>query len=155
MSHSQICYEELSLKHAWLNLWDKHMTTGRINQVFTWRFTPTGQEKHLGVEQPMSPEVTLCSLEYSLPRAWKSTLGSRTTNFAIRKLSAHLNTPSRGPGKALSGVEQQMSPKVLFRMRHTSPDKAPNAAYSTDCTKYKSGAAQSLPAEGSVPQLPD
>ena len=21
--------------HAWLNLWDKHMTTGRINQVFT------------------------------------------------------------------------------------------------------------------------
>jgi len=21
------------LRHAWLNLWDKHMTTGRINQV--------------------------------------------------------------------------------------------------------------------------
>ena len=40
MSHSQICYEELSLKHAWLNLWDKHMTTGRINQVFTWLLTP-------------------------------------------------------------------------------------------------------------------
>ena len=40
MSHSQICYEELSLKHAWLNLWDKHMTTGRINQVFTSLLTP-------------------------------------------------------------------------------------------------------------------
>ena len=23
----------LILRHAWLNLWDKHMTTGRINQV--------------------------------------------------------------------------------------------------------------------------
>ena len=34
MSHSQICYEKLNLRHAWLNLWDKHMTTGRINQVF-------------------------------------------------------------------------------------------------------------------------
>ena len=33
MSHSQICHEELILGHAWLNLWDKHMTTGRINQV--------------------------------------------------------------------------------------------------------------------------
>ena len=25
--------EMLILRHAWLNLWDKHMTTGRINQV--------------------------------------------------------------------------------------------------------------------------
>jgi hypothetical protein len=24
------------LRHAWLNLWDKHMTTGRINQVTSW-----------------------------------------------------------------------------------------------------------------------
>ena len=24
---------KLILRHAWLNLWDKHMTTGRINQV--------------------------------------------------------------------------------------------------------------------------
>jgi hypothetical protein len=26
-------YKLLILRHAWLNLWDKHMTTGRINQV--------------------------------------------------------------------------------------------------------------------------
>ena len=26
-------YSLLILRHAWLNLWDKHMTTGRINQV--------------------------------------------------------------------------------------------------------------------------
>ena len=26
-------YKVFILRHAWLNLWDKHMTTGRINQV--------------------------------------------------------------------------------------------------------------------------
>ncbi len=30
MSHSQF---RMILRHAWLSLWDKHMTTGRINQV--------------------------------------------------------------------------------------------------------------------------
>ena len=33
MSHSQFRSKKLILRHAWLNLWDKHMTTGRINQV--------------------------------------------------------------------------------------------------------------------------
>ena len=33
MSHSQFHYLKLILRHAWLNHWDKHMTTGRINQV--------------------------------------------------------------------------------------------------------------------------
>src|SRR5436190_3855727 len=34
MSHSQFHSLNLFiLTHAWLNLWDKHMTTGRINQV--------------------------------------------------------------------------------------------------------------------------
>ena len=37
MSHSQ--FHRINwfiLGHAWLNLWDKHMTTGRINQVSTF-----------------------------------------------------------------------------------------------------------------------
>ena len=29
-------YNWFILRHAWLNLWDKHMTTGRINQVTTF-----------------------------------------------------------------------------------------------------------------------
>ena len=36
MSHPQFHSTKLLiLRHAWLNLWDKHMTTGRINQVTT------------------------------------------------------------------------------------------------------------------------
>jgi hypothetical protein len=31
------CIKMFILRHAWLNLWNKHMTTGRINQVtFVW-----------------------------------------------------------------------------------------------------------------------
>ena len=38
MSHSQFhSIRVLILRHAWLNLLDKHMTTGRINQVTTLR----------------------------------------------------------------------------------------------------------------------
>ena len=39
MSHSQFHSTKLFiLRHAWLNLWDKHMTTGRINQVTIFCF---------------------------------------------------------------------------------------------------------------------
>ena len=33
MSRSQFQSKRFILRHAWLNLWDKRMTTGRINQV--------------------------------------------------------------------------------------------------------------------------
>ena len=42
MSHSQFHSTNLFiLRHAWLNLWDKHMTTGRINQVTTFQLRRT------------------------------------------------------------------------------------------------------------------
>ena len=46
MSHSQFhSIRVLILRHAWLNLLDKHMTTGRINQVTTLRTTgPAGRQ---------------------------------------------------------------------------------------------------------------
>ena len=34
-------YKIFILRHAWLNLWDKHMTTGRINQVTIIKLTIT------------------------------------------------------------------------------------------------------------------
>ena len=38
MSYSQFLkYKFIILRHAWLNLWDKHMTTGRINQVIHYQ----------------------------------------------------------------------------------------------------------------------
>ena len=68
MSHSQFRSETLILRHAWLNLWDKHMTTGRINQVIWWR-------NRCGQGQPNPTE--------------------RTTKFAVAAiLKLHLNISS-------------------------------------------------------------
>ena len=61
-------YKSLILRHAWLNLWDKHMTTGRINQVTWWR-------NQCGRSQPKPTE--------------------RTTKFAVVAiLKLHLNISS-------------------------------------------------------------
>ena len=60
MSHSQFHSINLFiLRHAWLNLWDKHMTTGRINQVTTY---PNAQE-------------TSCNAMYSCSKSAFSTAG--------------------------------------------------------------------------------
>ena len=48
MSHSQFRSRILILRHAWLNLWDKHMTTGRINQVITKPTQPSNEESWVG-----------------------------------------------------------------------------------------------------------
>ena len=46
MSHSQFHSTNLFiLRHAWLNLWDKHMTTGRINQITIMFVTLNTQPK--------------------------------------------------------------------------------------------------------------
>ena len=37
MSHSQFQSRIFILTHAWLNLWDERMTTGRINQIIIIR----------------------------------------------------------------------------------------------------------------------
>ena len=48
MSHSQFhSTNSFILRHAWLNLWDKHMTTGRINQV-----TIVHQQRRSAVAEP-------------------------------------------------------------------------------------------------------
>jgi hypothetical protein len=50
MSHSQFHSTNLFiLRHAWLNLWDKHMTTGRINQVAVVKKTFISGRKDLEV----------------------------------------------------------------------------------------------------------
>ena len=58
MSHLQFhCIKVFILRHAWLNLWDKHMTTGRINQV-TFFFSKRTREKPflVGRSNPSQPK---------------------------------------------------------------------------------------------------
>ena len=39
------CIKMFILRHAWLNLWDKHMTTGRINQVTSIKWNHSNATK--------------------------------------------------------------------------------------------------------------
>ena len=64
MSRSQFQSKIFILRHAWLNLWDERMTTGRINQVATitqiWRYflhTPNHPTK----KRLLAPRVEFCS----------------------------------------------------------------------------------------------
>ena len=76
MSHSQFHSTNLFiLRHAWLNLWDKHMTTGRINQVTTFRITLAGDElvpatieslSQPGVRQQSCVQCSILTEEQSL-----------------------------------------------------------------------------------------
>ncbi len=55
MSHSQFHSTNLFiLRHAWLNLWDKHMTTGRINQVTTFQMHHKMQHHVLAIQWLLS-----------------------------------------------------------------------------------------------------
>ena len=63
--------ELLILRLAWLNLWDEHMTTGRINQVDGWRDVHERIWMNLFVEE----QETLMK-----SRRLKTTLGNNTWN---------------------------------------------------------------------------
>jgi hypothetical protein len=66
MSRSQFYSIKLFiLRHAWLNLWDKHMTTGRINQVTFLSERPRRCVREGNWIHPGSEELnTLCSNNY-------------------------------------------------------------------------------------------
>ena len=48
MSHSQFHCITFILRHAWLSLWDKHMTTGRINQITIFKQCHSAAEAKRG-----------------------------------------------------------------------------------------------------------
>ena len=73
MSHSQFHSIKLfTLRHAWLNLWDKHMTTGRINQITIVQRSPETQRDDVVLTQhiPYIPKQTCRENKRVVPRCW-------------------------------------------------------------------------------------
>ena len=59
MSHSQFHSIDLFiLRHAWLNLWDKHMTTGRINQVSYFELLLLQQRRSTSRRRPQKASIS-------------------------------------------------------------------------------------------------
>ena len=68
MSHSQFhSIKVFTLRHAWLNLWDKHMTTGRINQI---TIVQTWKRKHPNDKLMPQTDVTPQRTKQSWHTAW-------------------------------------------------------------------------------------
>jgi hypothetical protein len=95
MSRSQFHSIKLFiLRHAWLNLWDKHMTTGRINQVTVWtiggnKFPPTHTTGQKG------PAGWLCNWHDKKSHRWLDRVDSASwvtqglTFWLFRHVSLH------------------------------------------------------------------
>ena len=105
-------YILLILRHAWLNLWDKHMTTGRINQVTILTPQPWG----VGDPPPRQGKVLRDSgLQGLVSRRWSSTVsyatryrakatGARSRGYNGFRLPIHLpplSSPPHGPPHAV------------------------------------------------------
>jgi hypothetical protein len=104
MSHSQFHSTNLFiLRHAWLNLWDKHMTTGRINQVTTFQYWALAQAllifsslKNYEFRSESSLNL-VWDADYNLTKASSRTVQptssyNQTALFPVLTISRHFST---------------------------------------------------------------
>ena len=107
----------LILRHAWLNLWDKHMTTGRINQVV---FSPSGLQAELKTRWIRH---ILCSLRwtrstncFALP--WPTSQYTIWHGSPRDRLLAryNYNQPSAGTSQVLTYAQKQCGHAHRFKL---------------------------------------
>ena len=105
MSHSQFHRIDLFiLRHAWLNLWDKHMTTGRINQVSHKR-TGCAYERHAVIA---SNRVVAASCILPTGHAEQNVTQGRSSVFvnAAERAGARAEHPNRGISSSTESTGQ-------------------------------------------------
>ena len=109
MSHSQFHSTNLFiLRHAWLNLWDKHMTTGRINQVTTFqKHTARKRWEHRITRQAPAGHLSFGGSSFFL-------LGR--INFIT--LCAREKSPRRAPMSLTHKIETALSPDLTSVQTH-------------------------------------
>ena len=88
MSRSQFQSKRFILRHAWLNLWDERMTTGRINQVAILAFLCLVPQEYL------SRATMLHSKHYISNKACQATLSSHS-HFTLTQNASDLPHDAR------------------------------------------------------------
>ena len=131
MSHSQFHSTNLFiLRHAWLNLWDKHMTTGRINQVTTF---------HLHTSQGTWSKRPLLmvnnhfrSREFII-NGWKIQLQPRNAFHSVLTKSEPTNETPCSPISQISDtlLPVETTRIMAFRENYTQPAGHPKDIPST------------------------
>ena len=120
----------LILRHAWLNLWDKHMTTGRINQVskiqssmfthqrlkITYEFTFSMLLRHANLHSAWAHRILLLSHF------------SSNHNYNLRNASRKSKLPDQAPHgfpRNAIGCETRNSSKVRIQiLKHFATPKS-------------------------------
>jgi hypothetical protein len=109
MSHSQFHSTNLFiLRHAWLNLWDKHMTTGRINQVTV----------HTKTHRPVKVERATTSRRKSVFHGWSS---SHDCWFVRIPMSLRSFAPLRARYYVQTSVDRLALYPTLTNFDHRPP----------------------------------
>ena len=103
MSRSQFYSIKLFiLRHAWLNLWDKHMTTGRINQV-----TLLSTTKNL--LRPWGTKQTPCCSTHMQPKLRGVNCWLKSIVRSHRNASWLLNSFNLSPARSTQKLTAQLS----------------------------------------------
>lgn len=120
-------YKLLILRHAWLNLWDKHMTTGRINQVtilaLTSVKTNSATRSLLINNKPEWKFLNDCWLNHINAGAsviWFIISAEADNNNQYNIHLPRLNSLNNGPRRITLDIRQRRSNEslhILFRRR--------------------------------------
>ena len=134
MSHSQFHCIPFILRHAWLNLWDKHMTTGRINQITILRQPRGGRQvvrfakvweiaeaAHDACARGPPPDLCFRDLQPTRPglgkRACRELKSPRKRSLRAEACSANLLRVARGARAA--GFAGLIDLQTLVTHNHT------------------------------------
>ena len=132
MSNSRFHHFRLVHRHAWLNLWDKHMTAGRINQVSTVNSRRrTATYSWLALRQRRSSNVLAPARNYpaSSARNRECARYSRPFNGTAFPQRGTSSGPCRtvssniGSRKILRSQSQSHQTIVLWNCRTGRPDQ--------------------------------
>ena len=133
MSHSQFRCIILILRHAWLSLWDKHMATGRINQITIVKRPSRGkpqecagvsfiniisswrQRRHSGL---VAPRLGAFMNRNQLGVHSQSTNGRPKCSFPVDSFEANLPPPGRY-ARGRSRICTQVDSHTLFTHNDT------------------------------------
>ncbi len=129
MSHSQFQSTTFTLTHAWLNLWDERMTTGRINQIPIFQSFPDFER---------NKSDSSCLFITSTPFSGRTTI---PFHFATTTHTNHTLTSPKStlaPQVLQSLLSIHTTPRKLFPSfeAHLTPQSRKHNCPRTLCTEH-------------------
>ena len=119
MSRSQFQSRIFILRHAWLNLWDERMTTGRINQVTT--FISPSSKMNTGATSNRLVKIFIIELNKRVHKCTKATrppfvVGNRAPFAELSITQPNQNAHNQINGSKHTDKGSRQSPHNIAQM---------------------------------------